>query len=175
MLETLAKNLWLLITVGIPGMFTYGVWRVLLLLEPSNCLDMTALNQIDSSAIASASIVIAIGLLQQAIAITMESLLTLLAKIRQKKWPNIYSLFCERFELAAAGKLDENATRIIGNFFQSMNISVGLFLVFLYFVAYEGMGTDEWIPIAIMVFLAAALITTVFRMLNAKWAIEKCR
>lgn len=175
MLDTLAKNLWLLITVGIPGMFTYGVWRVLLLLEPSNCLDTAALNQIDGSAIASASIIIAVGLLQQSVGITIESLLAFLAKKRQQEWPNIYSLFCERFELAAAGKLDENGTRIIGNFFQSMNISVGLFLVLLYFMAYEGMEINEWIPTGIIFFIVAALISTVFRMLDAKWVIEKCR
>lgn len=87
MLDTLAKNLWLLITVGIPGMFTYGVWRVLLLLEPSNCLDTEALKQIDGSAIASASIVIAIGLLQQAVGISIESLLAFLAKSGRKNGP----------------------------------------------------------------------------------------
>ena len=81
MLEAVAKNLWLLLTLVIPGLFTYGSWRVLLILEPSAHLDINALNQIDSSVIASASIIIAIALLQQAIAIAIESVLALLSKI----------------------------------------------------------------------------------------------
>lgn len=80
MLEAVAKNLWLLLTLVIPGLFTYGAWRALLLLEPSVRLDINALNQIDSTAIVSASIIIAVALLQQAIAIAIESVLTLLAK-----------------------------------------------------------------------------------------------
>ena len=175
MLETVAKNLWLLLTLVIPGLFTYGAWRVLLLLEPSVRLDVVALNQIDSSAIASASIIIAVALLQQAIAIAIESALTLLAKSREKKWPNFYTLLCERFALSAAGKLDENSTRIIGNFFLSINMSVGLSLLLLYFLAYEAMNIAQWIPLGIIVLLVATLITTIFRMLNAKWVIEECK
>ena len=175
MLETVAKNLWLLLTLVIPGLFTYGAWRMLMLLEPSTRLDVNALNQIDSSAIASASIIIAIALLQQAIAIAIESLLSLLARVQKKKWPNFYSLFCERFALAAAEKLDENATRIIGNFFLSINMSVGLSILLLYFLAYESMNINQWIPIGIISLLTATLITTVFRMLNAKWVIEECK
>ncbi len=175
MLEALAKNLWLLLTLVIPGLFTYGAWRVLLLLEPSSRLDITALKQIDSSSIVSASIIIAIALLQQAVAIAIEAALTLLAKSKQTKWPNIYSLFCERFALAAAGKLDENATRIIGNFFLSINMSIGLLLLLLYFMAYESMGLNEWIPIGLVVLLIATIITAVFRMLNAKWVVEECK
>lgn len=145
------------------------------MLEPSTRLDINALNQIDSSAIASASVIIAIALLQQAIAIAIESLLTLIAKIQEKKWPNYYALFCDRFALSAAGKLDENATRIIGNFFLSINMSIGLSLLLLYFLAYETIDTNHWIPISIIALLVATLITTLFRMLNAKWVIEDCK
>jgi len=175
MIESVAKNLWLLLTLVIPGLFTYGAWRVLLLLEPSERLDVSALNQIDGSAITSASVIIAVALLQQAIAIAIEALLTLLSKMRARKWPNLYTLFHERFTLAAAGKLDENATRIIGNFFLSINMSVGISLLLIYFTAYEGMKFNHWIPLGITVLLAATLITTAFRMLNAKWVVEKCR
>jgi hypothetical protein len=175
MLEAIAKNLWILLTLIIPGLFTYGVWRILLLLEPSKRLNIDALHQIDSSAIASASIIIAVALLQQALAIAIEAALALLAKSRQEQWPNIYSLFCERFELATKKKLDERATRIIGNFFLSINVSIGLVLLLLYFLLYESMCVSHWIPLSIIVFLIATLITIVFRMLNAKWVVEECK
>jgi len=175
MLEAMAKNFWLLVTLIIPGLFTYGAWRALLLLEPSKRLNIDALHEIDSSAIASVSIILAVALLQQALAIAIESALALLAKSKEKKWPNIYSLFCERFELAAAGRLDESATRIIGNFFLSINISVGLTLLLLYFLFYESMCANQWIPLSLIAFLIATLISAVSRMLNAKWVIEECR
>ncbi len=175
MLETVAKNLWLLLTIVIPGLFTYGAWRVLLLLEPGQRLSIDAFSQIDSSAIVSASVIIAIALLQQAIAITIESILTLLSKIQKNKWPNFYSLFCERFALAATGKLDENTTRVIANFFLSLNMSVGLLLLLLYFMAYEGMNINQWVPLSVIVLLTATVITTVFRLLNAKWVVEECK
>lgn len=174
MLEVLGKNLWILLTLIIPGLFTYGAWRILLLLEPSVRLNPDAFDQINSSAIASTSIIIAIALLQQAVAIAIESGITLLAKVRKKQWPNFYALFCERFSLAAAGKLDENSTRIIGNFFLSINMCVGLLILLVYLLAYEKMSFSDWIPIGIIVLIGTTLITTMFRMINAKWAIREC-
>ena len=146
-----------------------------MLLEPSKRLNIDTLSQIDKSTIASAIVIIAVALLQQVVAIAIESALALLAKSREKRWPNVYSLFCERFELAAAGKLDESATRIIGNFFLSINMSIGLTLLLLYFLLYESMCVNQWIPLSIIVLLLATLITTGFRMLNAKWVIEECK
>lgn len=175
MLEEVAKNIWLLLTLVIPGLFTYGAWRAILLLEPSGRLAVGGLNQIDSSALVTTSVIVAIALLQQVVAIVIEAALALVAKAMQKKWPNFHALFCERFALAAAGKLDENATRIIANFFLSTNICAGLGLLLLYFLAYESMELMQWVPIGLIVLLAATLTTAVFRMLNAKWVVEECK
>lgn len=175
MLEEVAKNLWLLLTVVIPGLFTYGAWRLLLLLEPSKSLDSAAFEQLDDSAIASASVVIAIALFQQAFAIAIEACLTFVAKQRKNQWPHFYALFCERFALSAAGKLTENATRIIGNFFLSINISVGLLLLLVFFLAYEKSSATDWIPVGVGLLLGAAVISAIFRMLNAMWVIAGCK
>ncbi len=175
MLEAVAKNLWLLLTLVIPGLFTYGAWRAILLLEPSTRLAVDALGRIDNSTLATTCIIVAIAVLQQAVAIVVEAVLSLLAKIRQKKWPNFYALFCERFTLAAAGKLDENATRIIGNFFLSINMCIGLGLLLLYFLAYESMEFTRWVPLGLIALLVATFTAAVFRMLNAKWVVEECK
>lgn len=174
MLETIAKNLWLLLTLVVPGLFTYGAWRTILLLEPSSRLASDALEQVDSSALTTTSIIVAIAALQQSIAIVGEAILTLLANVMKIKWPYFYALFCERFSLAAAGKLDENATRIIGNFFLSLNMCVGLGILLLYFLMYESIGLAHWVPRGLIVLLAATLTTTIYRLLNAKWAVEVC-
>ena len=119
MLDAISKNLWLLLTLVIPGFCTYGIWRLLLLLEPSASLNIEAIDKIDDSTIVSSSIIIGIALSQQAFAIAIEAVLALISKLNKNRWPNLYSLFCERFELTAAGKLNESATRIIGNYFLS--------------------------------------------------------
>jgi len=54
-------------------------------------------------------------------------------------------------------------------------MSVGLSLLLLYFMAYEEMNINHWIPLGIVILLVVTLITTIFRMLNAKWAIEECK
>lgn len=175
MFSEIAKNLWLLLTLVIPGLFTYGAWRIILVLKPSRRLADDVLGQTDNSILVTTSIIVAIALLQQAIAIVIEAGLSLLAKIMRNKWPNFYTLLCERFALVAAGKLNESTTRIIGNFFLSMNISVGLGFLLLYFLVYESMAITQWVPISLIVLLVAILITAMFRMLNAKWAIEECK
>lgn len=175
MLETISKNLWLLLTLIIPGFCTYGFWRLLLLFEPSTSLNIEAINKIDDSTILSSSIIIGIALSQQAFAIAIEAILALVSKLKKKSWPNLYSLFCERFELTAAGKLNESATRIIGNYFLSVNMSIGIIFLLFYFVAYKCLSICHWIPIALIILFSATLITIVYRMLNAKWVIEECK
>ena len=175
MLEEVGKNLWLLLTLVVPGLFTYGAWRIILLLEPSRRLADDALRGLDGSTLVTTSIIVAIALVQQAGAIVIEAALTSFAKSMKRKFPNLHALFCERFALAAAGKLDENSTRIVGNFFLSTNVSLGIGLLLLYFLAYESLEPTGWVPVGLMVLLAAALITAVFRMINAKWAVEECR
>jgi len=143
MLEEVAKNLWLLLTWVIPGLCTYGAWRAILILEPSRYLTDSALSQMDNSALVTTCIIFAIALLQQAFAIVIEAALALLAKKMNRIWPNFYTLLCERFELAAEGKLNQDATRIIANFFQTTNISIGLGFLLLYFLYYEQMNYSD--------------------------------
>ncbi len=175
MLEAISKNLWLLLTLVIPGFCTYGIWRLLLLFEPNTSLNIEAIDKIDDSTILSSSIIIGIALSQQAFAIAIEAILALVSKLKKKSWPNLYSLFCERFELTVADKLNESATRIIGNYFLSVNMSIGIIYLLFYFVVFKCLSICHWIPIALIVLYSATLITIAYRMLNAKWAIEECK
>jgi hypothetical protein len=175
MLETLASNLWLLLTLVLPGLFTYGAWRIILLLEPSRRLADGALARFDGSALVTTCVIVMVALMQQAVAIVIEAALSILAKRMRRRWPSFHALLCERFKLACDGKLKESATRIIGNFFLSINISVGLGLLLVYFTAYESLKFSQAVPTGLMIFLAAALVSTVFRMFNAIWIIRECR
>lgn len=84
----------------------------------------------------------------------------------------MYSVICKRFELEAAGKLDDNTKRIIGNFFLSVNMSVGLILLIIYFTAYESLSFNHWIPITLIMLIAASVTASAFRLLNAARAVS---
>lgn len=175
MLDTAAKNLWLLLTLILPGFFTYGLLRIVLLFVTSTNLNLRLLDVIDHSSLVTGAVIIAIALLQQAVGMAIEALLTVLAKIQRKRWPDFHSLFCERFELAAVGRMDEQSTRIVGNFFLSVNMSVGLVTVLSYFHFYENTDETPWIVPVLSLLLLAALIASVLRMFNAKWALVASR
>jgi len=172
--EAVVKNLWLLLTVVIPGLFTYGFWRLLLLLEPSKYLDYESLKQIDDSAVASTAVIIAFSLIQQAFALAIESSLALVATFQQKRWPYFYSLFRERFVLEQRGELNDHAIRLVGGLFLSINIAVGLLLLALYFLCYEHLEQNHWVVIALFVFFVAAFASIVYRMVIAKQVIAAC-
>ncbi|MGK9369554.1 hypothetical protein ACSSWA_11690 [Melioribacter sp. Ez-97] len=171
-MESITKNIWILLTLIIPGLFTYGIWRILMLLYPLAKISSESLGRIDDSALVSASIITAIALVQQSAGLVIESLLYALVLKRKEKWVNTYAVICKRFELEAAGKLDENTKRIIGNFFLSVNMSVGLILLIIYFMAYEGLSFNHWIPITLIMLIAASFTASVFRLLNAARAVS---
>jgi hypothetical protein len=81
-------------------------------------------------------------------------------------------LFCERFDLTAKGTLNERAERMIGNFFLSMNICIGICLLLGYFVGYT-----KSIPVVfgLIILLPAAIIATYFRMIIAEKVIVECK
>jgi hypothetical protein len=68
-------------------------------------------------------------------------------KSRYSERPDVNN--CAEHQLEGAGKLDESASRIIGNFFLSINMSIGLTLLLLYFLLYESMCANQWIPLSI--------------------------
>ena len=73
--EMLVKNLWTLVTIVLPGLFTYGLWRLLLLLNSSLYLTSEEFFNLDQSSIITWSLIISIDLLQQSLAIVLEFVL----------------------------------------------------------------------------------------------------
>ena len=167
MLDTVLKNLWTLITIILPGLFTYGAWRLLLILQPSNVVNLDDFSSVDQSSTITWSIIISIALLQQAIGITIEYFLYMIANYREKEWPNFNKLFSKRFELAKSGLLNKYETSVIGNFFLSLNVLVGLLFLLCYFLYYEGLQITNWVSLLIIFFMIVNSIAIIFRMKNA--------
>ena len=165
MFETLGKNLWTLITIILPGLCTYGVWRLLLLLNPSEVINADVFSSIDQSSFVTGSIVIGIALLQQIIGLILEFILYLFSGMSKKS--NFYKLFRKRFELAKKGELNAYSSSVIGNFFLSINVLIGLSLNLVFFLYYEGLSLEHWISLFLIFFISLSFIVIFFRLQNA--------
>jgi hypothetical protein len=165
-MEMLAKNLWLLLTIVIPGMTTYGTFRLLLVLYDCK-LDKTAFDKVDSSGVLTTSLIVAIALIQQAIAIALEAGASFFCVHCHHVDRGYRLFFCERFRLAASGKLDDNATRIIGSVFTSLNMAIGQLIILWYFW-YRGLPLKSVVMQIVLAMATASLIAMVFRLQSAR-------
>jgi len=105
--------------------------------------------------------------LQQTIGITIEYFLYIVANYKEKKWPNFNKLFNKRFELAKNGLINKYETSVIGNFFLSLNVLVGLSFLLCYFLCFEGLQITNWVSLLIIFFIIVNSIALIFRMKNA--------
>ncbi len=172
MIGDLAKNLWFLLTLVIPGLVTYGTFRLLLFMDGVDEQLATRLVKLDESTFVTASVVLAIALSQQAISISIEAILAAIAIRIKSHAPQFHDLICNRFQLAAKGKISESATRIVGNFFLSMNVTVGVVLLLAFFMAYEHKQLLSPVPLILEGLMLAGVVSTIFRFFNAKWVIH---
>ena len=76
--------------------------------------------------------------------------------------------------MAARGELNKNATRILGNFFTSLNVTVGQCMILFYLVWYENKNVLESAAVKIVVvFIGVGIISTAFRLCNARSIISE--
>jgi hypothetical protein len=167
-MDELMKNLWLLLTLVIPGMATYGTFRLLILFG-GGTINNAMFDKIDGSVLVTTCIVTALAVIQQAVAIAIEAVIAGACTLLRRGHEEYYALFCDRFRLAARGELNENATRILGNFFTSLNVTVGQCMILAYLVWYE--NQDILKSTAAQIILMLVLIGTIsatFRLCNAR-------
>ena len=169
-MDPIVKNLCLSLTILMPGMVTYGTLRIVILLTGFNAINF---QKIDDSTILSLCVLFTVALLQQAVGISIEASLATFFRINKSKFKNAYELFCERFSCLARETLNEDVKRTIGQFFLSLNLTVGqiLILIFLIFVENpEGTNTmnkPAWLFLIIEIVIIFAVIVTIFRCSNA--------
>lgn len=161
-MEILAKNLWLLITIVLPGMFTYGILRLFFLLSPSTVLDANAFNDVDSSALLTSCVIVAIAVLQQSIGLLIE--FVFYAMVRKKnKATDMKKLFYERFTLKPKNDSDNSTTNVVGNFFLSLNVFIGILMLLIYFLFFEDLSFSHWIPLLLLFFMLVLVFNLIFR------------
>ncbi|MCK4827863.1 hypothetical protein KA005_69685 [bacterium] len=174
-MELVPKNLWLNLTVVLPGMVTYGTWRLVILITGYEGIDFTP---IDNSIVLSLCVLLSIALIQQAIGIFVEASIAGVVHLNKKRWAAAHALFVERFSSLAKDRFNEDVLRTIGQFFLSLNLAIGQILVLIFTIAIknaEGKSTVDipsWLPSILAIVIAIALIVACFRCWNAIAAIR---
>jgi len=172
-MDELMKNLWLLLTIVIPGMATYGTFRLLLVFD-SGSVNSSTFDKIDGSALVTTCIVTALAVIQQAVAIAIEAGIACACTKFKRGHEAYHSLFCDRFKMVARDELNENATRILGNFFTSLNVTIGQCMILSYLVWYENKDILESAAAQIVLALiVVGVISTTFRLSNARSIIDE--
>ncbi|KGL58782.1 hypothetical protein [Polaribacter sp. Hel1_85] len=173
MFEYLAKNLWVLVTIMLPGMFTYGIWRLLLILNPSSIIQTAYLTQIDELNVLTWCIIIAIALLQQSVGLVIEFVLFFITRKKKMPLSNYHLLFHKRFKLANKNKITDYANSVISNLFLSINIFVGLLFLLIYFLFFENLEFQHWIICVLIFFTITVLLNVFFRIQTSLKVIKK--
>lgn len=174
-MELVPKNLWLNLTVVLPGMVTYGTWRIVILITGYEGIDFTS---IDNSIVLSLCVLLAIALIQQAIGIFIEATIGRVVHLNRKRWAAAHALFVERFSSLAKDRFNEDVLRTIGQFFLSLNLAVGQILVLIFTIVAknpEGKSTVDvpfWLPLILAIVIAIVVIVACYRCWNAIEAIR---
>ncbi len=170
--DLIPKNLWVNLTVVLPGMVTYGTWRLVIFYTGYAEINF---EKIDGSLVLTLSVLFAISLIQQAFGITVEAFLTAVSRIMKNFWPSFYLLFVGRFSALAKDQLTEGALRTLGQFFLSLNLAIGQGLVFLFTYAIQGRcekPPEPWLFYVLGVIIAVTTFVACFRCWNAIAAVE---
>jgi len=169
------KNLWVNLTVVLPGMVTYGTWRIVIMLMGYEGIDF---KPIDDSVVLSTCVVFAIAIIQQAVAISVEAMLAGVSYLLKDKYKNIYKLFIGRFSASATNKYNEFIMRTIGQFFLSLNVSIGQMMILIFIIFAHNPGSLAPVEKPSWLFLLSVFVTIItifvvaFRCWNAIEAIK---
>lgn len=164
------KNLWLNLTIVLPGVATYGIWRLIIQLIAYRGIDFKT---IDDSALLTMSVLLAVALLQQAVGIAIEAVLAGIFTLARSSWPNAHRLFVGRFAALVHERYSQPVLRTIGQFFLSLNLLVGECLVILFVAVVKNpeclptVNKPPWLFGLLGVMIGITAIVTVFRAWNA--------
>ena len=170
------KNLWVNLTVAIPGMVTYGTWRLVIMLMGYEGVDF---KPIDDSVVLSTCVVFAIAIIQQAVGISLEAMLAGVSYLLKDKCKNAYKLFVERFSALATDKYSESVMRTIGQFFLSLNVSVGQMMILIFIIFAQNPASLDpvekpswlfWLSVSVTII---TIFVVAFRCWNAIKAIKE--
>jgi len=129
------QSLWIILTVMVPGIVSYGTFRILVAVLG---IQIPFLDAVDKSEGLSISVVMAIMFTLQFFGITIETIAFKIGPYRHDN-AEYQKAFDKRYEIIATmdPEKDYHVERILGQFYMSHNIAVGMVLNFLWVLSYE--------------------------------------
>jgi hypothetical protein len=129
------QSLWIILTVMVPGIVSYGTFRILVAVLG---IQIPFLDAVDKSEGLSISVVMAIMFTLQFFGITIETIAFKIGPYRHDN-AEYQKAFAKRYEIIATmdPEKDYHVERILGQFYMSHNIAVGMVLNFLWVLSYE--------------------------------------
>lgn len=152
--KAIIESLWIILTVLIPAIVFYGTLRILLAVLG---IDHPFLGRIDESETLITSILFVTGFTIQFFGIVAEDVAFKFGPYKHKD-PKYQEAFDKRYEIIATMDPEENyhVERILGMFYMSHNIAIGMFFNSLWAVFYAIAIRPETVP-----FVAASAIVIV--------------
>lgn len=125
-MRTFFESVWIILTVGIPGIIFYTIFRLLTsILE----INIPFLTYIDASETLFLSVIITLGFMLQFFGIAAESLAFKIGPYKHKN-SKYQNAFDQRYEIISTmdPEKDSHIERILGQFFMSHNIAIGFLI-----------------------------------------------
>jgi len=128
------QSLWIILTVMVPGIVFYGTFRII---TGVLAINMQFLETIDESQTLSISVLFAIMFTLQMFGIVIETLAFKFGPYRHKN-KEYQKAFNKRYEIIATmdPQKDYHVERILGQFFMSHNIAVGMIINLIWTLIY---------------------------------------
>ena len=128
-------DIWDNLTIAIPGMVTYGTWRLILLIIGYDKIDFASF---DESLLLTASVIVAIAIIQQIFGIIAEMIicgvLYIPWKLDKRKCTCDKVMMIDRFKDRGGRGHKKGVNKRIGQFFLSLNVTIGLIAIFMFII-----------------------------------------
>ena len=169
MTELFVKNLWLFLTLVVPGLVTYGSWRILLLFHNSTTtVIQQGLEKLDQSTLLTSCVIMALAVIQQGFGIFIEFLLRCWSVHTEERKQSWGLLFYSRFEPKVRTQVGEEGMQTIGQFFLSLNVLVGQAGLLIFFLWYGATGWTSALAFVLYTIIAVLIVTCVYRGIIAR-------
>lgn len=143
------QSLWIILTVTVPGIVSYGVFRVLVAVLG---IDIPFLAILDSTESLFICVLFAIMFTLQIFGIVVESIAFRIGPYKHKN-PQYQKAFNKRYEIIATmdPEKDCHIERIVAQFFMSHNIAVGMVINLCWVICYEVFVLEQFDFAAVLI------------------------
>ena len=172
------RNLWLNLTIAVPGMVTYGLWRIVVMIMGYRGIDFET---IDGSVVLVVSIIIMIAVLQQLVGITLEYMAGVIVRLKKNRIERITRTKCNMryFDILLLGHpratakelFNEKVTRIVAQFYLSLNVSVGQLFILTFIIFAQNPSTMPPVdrPIWLILLSTGITLLSIFVAIYRSW------